>query len=67
MENTYQVVVGNIGTVYDGNDLKDATEHYNAYIFQSKKNIGRVAGEDVTLFKDLEIHKEYIGNNSNFL
>lgn len=61
---TFEVIVGNIGTV-----LRDATAaHARAtmgeYIRQSKSGVGRAAGEPVTLMRvtdnDVEIYAEYI-------
>lgn len=57
----YQVIVGNIGTVYDGDNGFEANKQYNSYIGQSKAKFGRAAGETVTLMKDDDIHKEHIG------
>jgi hypothetical protein len=54
----YQVVVGNIGTVYDGNSYLLAIRTYGEYVDQSKTNYGRAAGEPVALFEDGEIIKE---------
>ncbi len=51
----YTVLVGNIGTVYDGPLLKQALEDYGEYKRQSISNYGRAAGEPVTLLKDGEI------------
>ena len=56
--NKYQVVVGNIGTVYDGDDYDEALENFNEYSEQSKQQYGRAAGEQVTLFEDGEIRTE---------
>jgi len=46
----FQVVVGNIGTVYDGDDAGEATETYEEYAKQSRKGYGRAADEEVSLF-----------------
>lgn len=48
----YQVVVGNIGTVYDGNSYLSACVHYSDYVTLSGKLHGRAAGEPVALFED---------------
>lgn len=58
---TYQVIVGNIGTVYGGTDKEDAESNFNVYVEQSKSRSGRVGGEQVTLLKDGELAKEYTG------
>lgn len=49
---SWQVVVGNIGTVYDGNSQDEAIKTYNEYVAQSKERKGRAAGESVVLFRD---------------
>jgi len=55
----YSVVVGNVGTVYDGKDYIKAKEDFDYYVELSKLNLGRVAGENVTMFCNDEIKKEY--------
>lgn len=62
MKNQYQVIVGNIGTVYDGTNGFTAIKEYNSYIGLSKAPFGRASGETVTLFKNDEIYKEFIGS-----
>ncbi|HET9536988.1 MAG TPA: hypothetical protein VFP43_16890 [Mesorhizobium sp.] len=57
----YQVVVGNIGTVYDGPSFLDASFHLAAYRLQSQSGRGRAGGETVTLLRDGEILEEYLG------
>jgi hypothetical protein len=58
----YQVVCGNIGTVYDGNNQDLACRTYEDYVSDSKRGIGRAAGEDVCLFRsDGSILFEYQG------
>lgn len=60
--NKFQVVVGNLGTVYDGNDEKEACDTYDDYVSQSKNNYGRAGNEDVTLFEDGEPSDEHYGD-----
>jgi hypothetical protein len=60
-QNPFEVVVGNIGTVYSGSNLMVATCKWAAYVKQSRADIGRAAGESVTLFHNGEIRREYIG------
>ncbi len=55
----YQVVVGNLGTVYDGDDFSVAINDYNVYVKLSDGEIGRAAGETVTLFEDDEPTREH--------
>jgi hypothetical protein len=57
----YEVIVGNIGTVYQGSNLKQANERYKEYVKQSKRGLGRAGGESVTMMKGGEIHKEHQG------
>jgi len=59
-EEEYRVVVGNVGTVYSGFSRKEAEEAFHSYVEDSEENFGRVAGEDVVLFEDDEIIKEYV-------
>jgi len=56
-----EIIVGNIGTVYRGNLLKEAMQTYGEYKKQSIANYGRAAGESVTWFKNGEIYREHIG------
>lgn len=52
---TYQVIVGNIGTVYEGSLPVTALGVYGEYKRQSKAGHGRAAGESVTILKNNEI------------
>ncbi len=61
MEPKFQVIVGNIGTVYAGNNYMQAMSAYSTYVRQSTKNIGRAAGESVTVMHNGEIKHEYTG------
>ena len=63
----YSVLVGNIGTVYSGTDRKKALRIFSEYVKQSgflPSGYGRVYGENVTLFADQEIEKEFFGSLS---
>jgi len=55
----YEVIVGNIGKVHEGDDKSTAQEAYDEYVRQSNTNYGRAANEPVTLFVDGEPKKEY--------
>ena len=55
----FQVVVGNIGHVYDGSNYMQARACYADYVKQSKAGYGRAAGEPVTLFHKGEIRAEH--------
>jgi hypothetical protein len=61
----FEVVVGNIGTVYSGRDEAEAQKHYDEYVDQSKTGYGRAAGESVTMFRNGEIFKEHIGTQED--
>lgn len=61
----YEIVVGNIGTVYDGHDAKLAEIHYQAYTDASQHPRGRASGENVTMLVDMSISKVYIGGPSD--
>lgn len=58
----YEVVVSNIGTVYNGEDEGLARDAYANYVYDSKAaSFGREAGEDVALLIDGEPAKEHTG------
>ena len=54
----YQVIVGNIGTVYDGDDEVEAKKEYYSWIEQTERG-GRASGEPVTLMIDGEPTEEH--------
>ena len=55
----YMVIVGNVGTVYDGDSPDLAWATYEAYCDLSDANHGRVGGETVTHWRDEEITHEH--------
>ena len=57
----YEVIVGNIGTVYSGTNERDALFNARIYVDQSKSNRGRAAGQSVTIMRDGEIFHTYTG------
>jgi hypothetical protein len=57
--NKYQVIVSNVGTVYDGNDEQAAKKEYSEYVSFSKEKYGRCSGENVTLLEDGEPISEF--------
>lgn len=61
-QETYEVVVGNIGTVWAGDDESDAREAFAEYVTQSRRMYGRAAGESVTLFAEGEPLAEHHGD-----
>jgi len=48
----YDVVVGNVGTVHTGPDMRAAVLCYNTYVDRSKTGHGRCANESVYLMED---------------
>lgn len=64
MKRGYEVVVGNIGTVYSGHYSRAAWDNYHHYVEQSKIPGCKCHNEPVTLFEDGEIRKEYIPKNA---
>lgn len=55
----YELIVGNIGTVYSGTNGFEAFKRFQTYVGQSKSGVGRAGGESVVLMVDGEIQKEY--------
>jgi hypothetical protein len=66
MKHGYQVIVGNIGTVYSGGNKFQAITKYNTYVGQSKRGYGRAADESVTLMADGEPIREHFGKMSEY-
>ena len=59
---TYEVIVGNVGSVYHGRNRTTALATYESYVEISKEHDGaRCYGEDVTLLVDGEIEQEHMG------
>ena len=56
----YEVIVGNIGIVYTGDDVSIAEATYNDYLEISESGVGRGGDEDVTFMQDGEPLKEYL-------
>jgi hypothetical protein len=56
----YQVIVGNIGTAYDGDSLKEALMGYHGYKVMSKSGYGRCGGESVILLDNDEMKYEHL-------
>ena len=54
----HEIIVGNIGTVYSGNDESQATAKWNSYVLASREPQGRASGETVTWLEDGEIRCE---------
>ena len=59
----YEVIVGNIGSVYQGRSRTTALATYESYVEISKEHVGaRCYGEDVNLLVDGEIEQEHTGH-----
>lgn len=58
----YQVIVGNVGMVYDGPSAEEARSKFDVYVELSKSHVGRAGGEDVTIFLNDEIVREFAGS-----
>ena len=58
----YEVNVGNIGSVYKGNDKDEAQKHFDEYVEQSKTERGRAGSESVWMMEEDEIIQEFIGS-----
>ena len=59
----YEVIVGNIGSVYQGRSRTTALATYESYVEISKEHVGaRCYGEDVTLLLHGEIEQEHMGH-----
>ena len=54
----YSVVVGNIGTVWSGDERETAEAYFTDYALQSRTLEGRAGGESVVLFCDDSILRE---------
>jgi hypothetical protein len=60
---TYEVIVGNVGSVYQGKSRVKALAAYVAYVVISQEHdSARCYGEDVTLLIDGEIDREHTGH-----
>jgi hypothetical protein len=59
MAQMFEVVVGNVGTVYSGDNKEEAERKFDAYMNLSMSGYGRVAYETVTLMQDGEIIAEF--------
>ena len=59
---TYEVIVGNIGTVYSGPSRRFARTTFDDYAIQSCEGYGRAADESVTMTEDGEPILEHFGS-----
>lgn len=58
---SYEVIVGNIGTVYTGASKLEARKAYLSYVKDSLAGFGRAGGEGVVLLRDDDIFAEHVG------
>ena len=59
----YEVIVGNVGSVYHGRSRTTPLRPTESYVGISKEHVGaRCYGEDVTLLVDGEIEQEHTGH-----
>lgn len=56
----YEVVVGNVGTVYEGVIEAEALDSYTRYKTLSGNREGRAAGEEVSMFVDGHLTHNYV-------
>ncbi len=50
----FEVIVGNVGTVYSGYSRQEAERKYDTYAAISRSGVGRAGNEEVTLMVDGE-------------
>jgi hypothetical protein len=62
MKVEHQVIVGNLGTVYQGTNGSLAGQTYREYVNLSNQAHGRCSGESVTWLRGGNIHMEFIGD-----
>lgn len=61
-KNSYTIVVGNVGQVYHGSNKKAALTEFDAWVDASVAGGSRAGSEDVTLFANDDIIKEFQAN-----
>lgn len=59
---TIEIIVGNIGCVYRGGNPAEANAVWGDYVNQSRRGVGRAAGESVTYLIDGEPEREHEGS-----
>jgi hypothetical protein len=59
---TWEVIVGNIGHVHEGQDKDAAVAIFDHYVSLSKMPCGYASGEAVTLMCNDEINEEHRGD-----
>jgi hypothetical protein len=58
-EDEYEVVVGNVGTVYSGTSRTEALLRFVSYAYQSQQGVGRASAEHIALMCNDEIIDEF--------
>ena len=66
MEATYEVIAGNIGTVYRGPDEREATKVYDVYATDAMQGYGRVGYEPVYLLRGDDVIAKYAGEEEDY-
>lgn len=61
-KNHYQVIMSNVGIVYEGTNGFTAIKEYNSCIALSKNSLGRASGENVELLRNDEIMRIFVGS-----
>ena len=61
---TITIIVGNVGTVLETTDAKEASDVYRHYCEASDRGNGRMARESVTILSDGELTLEHVGYDS---
>jgi hypothetical protein len=56
----HEIIVGNIGIVYQGDEFREAHKWYSAYLLKSMQGVGRAAGEPLTWLQNGEVFEEYM-------
>lgn len=59
----YEVIVQNIGKVFEGSNGWEAKRTFNEYVGKSQREEGRAAGEGVDIYKDGHIVNQYTGHH----
>lgn len=57
----YEVIVGNVGTVYDGPSKREAQKKFALYKKQSHVRGSRVFNEDIIILRNGDIYKDHEG------
>lgn len=60
----FEVVVGNVGTIYSGENACAAHGTYRDAMILSASKQGRASGESITLLQDGEVVKKYEGEGA---